>query len=592
MFPLTQVSPRAAGIVAAIAVTASLAAAPDAVKQSHVAVPMRDGVVLRAEVWRPAATGRFPVLVYRTPYGRLQATAQDTMFEQAVARGYAVVAQDVRGRYDSEGEFVPYQQEGRDGYDTIEWAARQPWSDGRVGTFGLSYPGAVQWLAAMERPPHLRAMVPAMTFATPRHFFYFGGVFDLSWIGWVWNNIAPDVRARNGLEGPKSGRDARTAFAALGPGLHRRLPLSALDELRPVAPWYFEWLDHPPEDPWWDWGELRGRYDRLDGVAVLNISSWYDEAYGPDGATTNFAGLLAARQGQADPGTQLLLGPWTHGVPRPADCRVGQRDFCPAAIIDYDALVLDWMDRYVRGLNNGVDRRKPVRYFVMGTNEWRDVDAWPPPGTEWRSLYLHGAPIAGRPGRLDREAPARPPATTSFTSDPSDPVVNPHPFNTGAQDWRGLAGRADVSVFETDPLERDLEVTGPITAEIFLSCDAPDTDLWVRLLDVAPDGTAHTLMSPGADVLRASYRNGGRERLEPGRVYRLRLERLMTGNVFARGHRVRVQISASLSPDFSVNLHTGARETVSAERRRARLTVHHDATRPSRIVLPVAPLGR
>lgn len=587
MFRWTQGSTRAAGLAAACALTAGLTAAPAMVKETTVAVPMRDGVVLRAEVWRPAADGRYPVLVYRTPYGRLQAAGADTIFERAVARGYAVVVQDVRGRYGSEGDFLPYQQEGRDGYDTIEWAARQPWSDGRVGTFGLSYPGAVQWLAALERPPHLRAMVPAMTFATPRHFFYFGGVFDLSWIGWVWNNIAPDVRARNGLAGPTSGRDARAAFAALAPRLHRRLPLGALDELRPVAPWYFEWLAHPPEDPWWDWGELRGRYDRLESVAVLNISSWHDEAYGPDGATTNFAGLRAARQGRTDPATQLLLGPWTHGVPAPADCRVGQRDFCPAAIIDYAQLVLDWMDRYVRGLDNGVDRRKPVRYFVMGANEWREADGWPPPGTEWRSLYLDAAPGPGRPGRLLREAPVSAQASTGFTSDPSDPVVNPRPFNTGAQDQRGLADRADVTVFDSDPLEGDLDVTGPITAEIFLSCDAPDTDLWVRLLDVAPDGTAYTLMSPGADVLRASYRNGGRELLEAGRVYTLRLERLMTGNRFARGHRVRVQIFATLSPDFSVNLHTGARETVSAETRRARLTVHHDARHPSRIVLPI-----
>ncbi|MGH9795446.1 MAG: CocE/NonD family hydrolase [Candidatus Acidiferrales bacterium] len=318
--------------------------------QSGVAIPMRDGVVLRAEVWRPAGEGKFPTLVYRTPYGAKRAAEGYSIFDKAVERGYAVVIQDVRGRYASDGEFLPYQQEGRDGYDTIEWAARQPWSDGNVGTFGLSYPGAVQWLAAMERPPHLRAMVPAMTFSSPRNFFYSGGVFDLSWIAWIWNNIAPDVRAKKNLPGPKTGQEAREALRKLGPEFQRRLPLNALHELKGVAPWYFEWMRHEPWDSWWDWAELRGKYERADGVAVLNFSSWHDEAYGPEGATTNFNGLRAARRGAPDAKTQLILGPWSHGVPGPQDCEVGRRNFCPAANMDYDALVLDWMDRYVRGI--------------------------------------------------------------------------------------------------------------------------------------------------------------------------------------------------------------------------------------------------
>src|SRR3990172_2880885 len=210
---------------AAIAFAAGLAGRQDIVRDRDVAVPMRDGVVLRAEVWRPAGAGRVPVLVYRTPYGRLQAIETYDTFTRAVERGYAVVVQDVRGRYGSDGDFTPYQQEGRDGYDTIEWAGRQPWSDGHVGTFGLSYPGAVQWLAAMERPPHLKAMVPAMTFSTPRNFFTSGGVADLSWIGWIWNNIAPDTRARKNLPGPKTGEEARTDWKRSADRLRRHLPL-------------------------------------------------------------------------------------------------------------------------------------------------------------------------------------------------------------------------------------------------------------------------------------------------------------------------------------------------------------------------------
>lgn len=575
-------------ILATLALLVPPAAAQDAPKDSNVAVPMRDGVVLRAEVWRPRAEGRFPTLVYRTPYGRLRALEGHTTFRRAIERGYAVVIQDVRGRYGSDGEFVAYQQEGRDGYDTIEWAARQPWSDGTVGTFGLSYPGAVQWLAALERPPHLRAMVPAMTYSTPRNFFYFGGVFDLSWIGWIWNNIAPDVRARKDLPGPKTTREARAAWARVGDQFHSRLPLDALDELKAVAPWYFEWLAHPPEDPWWDWAEVRGRYDRMDDIAVLNVSSWYDEAYGPEGATTNFNGLRAARTGQANPMTKVIIGPWSHGVPGPSDCKVGRRDFCPSAIIDYDAMVLDWMDRYVRGIDNGVDRQKAVRYFVMGPDEWREADRWPLPDAEARTMYLGAPAVPGRPGSLETEAPVAEASASTFVSDPASPVLDAHPFYAGANDYRSLTSRKDVLVFDSAPLERDTEVTGSIAAEIHLSSDAPDTDLWVRLLDVAPDGTALNLMSAGLDVLRASYRNGRRELLEPGHVYRLALDRLMTSHVFRADHRIRVQISATFFPAFSRNLHTGARETSSADTRRATITIHHDRHHASRVVLPIA----
>jgi len=177
----------------------------DFVSEHNVAITMRDGVALRADILRPKADGRFPVLVYRTPYGKVFAEKEHTTFRHALERGYAVVIEDVRGRYDSDGEFRPYQNEGRDGYDTIEWAAKQPWSNGNVGTFGLSYPGAVQWLAAVESPPHLKAMVPAMTFSTPQNFFYAYGTWDMSWIEWIWDNIAPDARVKKAFRerGPK-----------------------------------------------------------------------------------------------------------------------------------------------------------------------------------------------------------------------------------------------------------------------------------------------------------------------------------------------------------------------------------------------------
>ena len=555
--------------------------------ERNVEVPMRDGVLLRANVWRPAAGGPFPVLVYRTPYGKDSAEDWYTTHLRAVERGYAVVLQDVRGRYDSEGDFDPYQNEGRDGYDTIEWAAAQPWSNGSVGTFGLSYPGAVQWLAAVEGPPHLKAMVPAMTFSTPRNFFYSGGVFDASWILWIHNSIAPDLRRRKGLPGAKTAAEAQAAWEATGLEMRSRLPLDALDELREVAPFYFEWLQHPPSDPWWDWAEIRGRYDQVT-AAVLNLSGWYDEAYGPEGATTNFNGLIDSRRNDPTPRTALILGPWIHGVGSVAQTTTGDLDFGPAAALDYDELILRWMDHYLKGIDNGIGSEEPVRIFVMGENRWHDESAWPPPGVESSTLYLAAEATDDSLGALLPTPPTLASATSSLTSDPSNPVADPYVV-FGPHDYGELAGSGGVLVFDSAPLEEDVEVTGPITAEIFLSCDCSDTDLWVRLLDVAPDGSAYNLMSPGLDVVRASYRDldKGRQLLEPATVYRLDFTNLMTSNLFRQGHRIRVQISTAFTPHFSRNLHSGELETTSMKMQRAEISIHHDARYPSHITLPM-----
>jgi putative CocE/NonD family hydrolase len=576
-------------ILPALAFLAAAASAP--LVEHEVAVPMRDGVVLRAEVWRPAAAGRFPVLVYRTPYDRRHAQGEGSTVARAAARGYAVVVQDVRGRYGSDGEFEPYRNEGRDGYDTIEWAAAKPWSDGSVGTFGLSYPGAVQWLAAVESPPHLKAMAPAMTFSTPRNFFYSGGVFDMSWTAWIWNNIAPDVRVRRGFAGPRTGEEARAEWDRIRDPILRRLPLSALDEFRDVAPYMFTWLRHPAGERWWDWAELRGRYGRV-GAAVLNLSGWHDEAYGPEGALTNFLGLLAARRGQADSRAKLVIGPWVHGgVMDAGEAQAsGDRTFGAAAVIDYGETVLRFMDRYVRGLDNGVDREPRVKAFVMGENVWREADRWPLPGTVPRTLVLDGVSMPHHPGRLEWRAHPASDGFSSFLSDPERPVQDPFATQPGAHDYRMLSEREDVVTFETAPLEDERRIVGPITAHMYVSTsDATDVDIWVKLFDVAPDGTAFNLMSPGLDVVRASYRGGGprRQLLRPGRVYELRFENLMTGNTFCEGHRLRLVVCGAFFPHFSRNLQTGALEMVSAASRPDRIHLHHSGRYPSRLVLPV-----
>lgn len=556
-----------------------------------VVVTMRDGVVLRADVWLPAASGRFPTLVYRTPYGKHLATKQTT-FQKAIERGYAVVICDVRGRYASDGEFWPYQNEGRDGYDTIEWAAKQAWSNGDVGTFGLSYPGAVQWLAAVENPPHLKAMVPAMTFSTPRNFFYSGGVFDGSWLDWTWFNIAPDLRRKKNLAGPRTHAEAAAAWKTEHERMQSFLPLSELPDLKDAAPFYYEWMKHPPADAWWDFAELRGKYGQVH-AAVLNISGWYDEAYGPDGATTNFNGVLAARRGEKDPRTRTIIGPWTHGGQE--EHRSGEREFGVPAAIDYDELILQWMDHYVRGMDNGVGGEKPVRIFVMGKNEWRDEEEWPLKRARVTTYFLRNdarTPENAKKhsGALKIEAAATQETYSEFTSDPAHPVTNTYP-DYGAHDYRALADRDDVLVFDTEPLAADTEVTGPMHAAIYASADVRDFDLWVRVMDVWPNGTPWNLNNPGSEVLRASYRNGGSkpELLKPGSVYKLDFDRMLTSNVFLRGHRIRVQISAAFFPQFARNLQSGMSEMTSSQTRAGKIRIWHDAGRTSAITLPVIP---
>ncbi|HVS16507.1 MAG TPA: CocE/NonD family hydrolase [Thermoanaerobaculia bacterium] len=556
------------------------APAADAVHRRDLDVPMRDGVLLRANLWRPAGDGPFPVLVYRTPYGKDEAERLYRTHLRAVERGWAVLLVDVRGRFASQGDLDPYRNEGRDGFDTIEWAAAQPWSDGRVGTYGLSYPGAVQWLAALERPPHLRAMVPAMTFSSPRAFFTFGGVFDLSWLPWIHLSMAPATRVRHDLPGARTAEEAAAFWAERGSELLEYRPLVEVPATRDVAPFYFEWLAHPPEDPWWDPLEIRGRYAEVD-PAVLHLSGWHDEAYGPEGAATNFAGLVAARGGVESARTELVLGPWVHGVGAVSRPVVGERDFGPDAALDYDALVLDFLDRHVRGAD--LQAPPPVRYFLMGEDRWREAQTWPPPAAR-ESLFLVGGEERGS---LRHSGDGTAPDATAFVSDPEDPVRDPYAA-FGAHDYRALATGPHRAVFETAPFAEDTEISGPITAEVWIDCDCRDFDLWVRLFDVAPEGTAWNLMSPGLDVQRASARAPGAPRpVTPGEPVRLELDRLVTANLFRRGHRLRAIVTGSFAPHLSRNLQTGASERTSSASRPATLTILHDDAHPSRLVVPV-----
>ena len=345
-----------------------------------------------------------------------------------------------------------------------------------------------------------------------------------------------------------------------------------MKEFENIAPWYYDWLRHPAYDPWWNWAELRGKYDRT-SAAVLNFSAWYDEAYGPHGAINNYVGVVDARRGKPARAA-LIMGPWSHGVPRVGRTAVGEREYGPAGSIDYDDVVIRWMDRYVRDIDNGVEREKPVHVFILGSNRWIDADAWPIPGIRADTIKLT---------KLSDQS--------VIASDPKNPVLNPFADKPGAHDYRALAARPDVVLFDTPLLKQDLTVIGAMKAELTISSDAPDTDIWVKVYDVAPDGTAYNLMSPGLDVIRASYRHAKPERelLKKNALYKLTLGDLYTGNTFKQGHRIRVAIMTSFAPDFSHNLHTGELESTSAASRVAHVTVYHDDTHRVRLILPVLP---
>jgi hypothetical protein len=576
--PLTPFA-RASGVSAVLLAASLLLAAPlsaqrpaDIAVDSNVTIRMRDGVVLQATVFRPVAEGRYPTLVYRTPYNRAHAPA---ITDAAVRRGYVVVVQDVRGRYGSSGRFNPYFHDGKDGYDTIEWAAGQPWSDGSVGTFGLSYPGAVQWLAAKEHPRALKAMVPAMTYSTPETFWYSGGVWDGSWLDWVWFNIAPDLRVKANVAGPRTAREARQIADTAMPRL-RGLPLAALPDFKGIAPWYYDWMTHPPRDPWWTWATLRGEYAGIP-AAVLNISGYYDEPYGPRGAIDNYAGLVA---GGGRNRAALILGAWTHGGQE--ETSAGDRDFGPNARINDAETILGWMDHYIKGAFTLLP--SPVRVYVMGVGQWRHYQGWPPEGQRPDTLLLTASGLARR--NSSKTTGSR------FHSDPANPLTDPYGGTAGAHEYGSLAGRKDLLMFDTPPLDSAVEIVGPITVELTVSATVPDFDIWVQLFDVMPDGSAYNLAGFGGGIQRVSYRHGGpqRELVKPGQEVRVTLDRLVTANHFLPGHRIRLMVASAFAPLFSRNLQTGALEFDSARTQAGEITVHHSPTAVSRLILPTVPV--
>ena len=565
--------------------------------ETNVAVPMRDGVVLRADVYRPAGGGRHPTLLHRIPYGkhspRYRSMYLDPM--RALDRGYAVVIQDVRGRHASDGEWYPYVNEAQDGYDTIDWIASQPWSDGNVGMFGISYHGATQWLAATEAHPALKAIVPGVTADSYYDSWtYLGGVFQLFWIsGWASGFVLDDFAPRS-MRHP----EARTLLREWRRdpfAIANHLPLGDMPALREVCDYYYDWLEHSTYDDYWKSFAPREKYDRIT-VPALNQGGWYD---GFIRATLRNYEDMQEQGGSELARSQqhLVVGPWLHqALPEPS---AGNGYFGPSAsgaAIDWHGMQIAWFDRWLRGEDNGVDTDPSAYLFVMGANEWRAEEAWPPPDAETMTLFLRSG---GRANSLngDGELSADPPAVSEspdhFLYNPANPVPTnggahlggvPTLFNVGVQDQRGVESRGDVLVYTSEPLERDTEVTGYVTLDLWAATTAEDTDWTGKLVDVHPDGRTLNVCD---GILRASYRDSleAPSLVKSGEICQLRVEVGPTAMLFRKGHRIRLEVSSSNFPAYA--RHTGSPHDQSAEMTPATQTVLHDADHPSALQLPV-----
>ncbi len=537
-------------------------------------VKMRDGVELSADVYRPEIEGRYPVILTRTPYVKAGMVATGRRF---ATHGYVFVAMDVRGRGDSDGVFVPYRNEGLDGYDSIEWCAAQPWSNGKVGTYGGSYLGRVQWLAAVQQPPHLVAMVPLVSPSDPFVEWPTGIPLpmDISWYHLTAGHVEQNEDA---VDWSKA---------------HWHLPLVTLDDAigRPNPHWK-AMFDHPQRDAWWDKMCYQNKYDRV-RVPALNISGWYDDEQ--IGTPLNYAGMTAkGATEQSRKNQKLLMGWWPHNT-FISGTKLGQVDFgSAAATLDRDAYILRWFDYWLKGQDTGIMKEPPVKLFVMGENRWVDENEWPIARTKWTKFYLHSKGRANSTygdGALATGEPANEPVDR-YTYDPADPA----PFVTepsfaqigGPDDYRPVERRDDVLVYTSDPVTEDTEVCGPIKAQLWASTSARDTDFMAMLIDVWPNGFAERLID---GMVRARFREGMEKQslIEPGRVYGYDVNMWNTCQTFLKGHRIRVQVSSSAFPKFDRNPNTGEPLGTTTRMIAAQQQIYHDAAHPSHILLPVVP---
>ncbi len=542
---------------------------------------MRDGVVLRADIYRPPGDARVPAVLNRTPYDRSRRLTPPAALdpEVATAAGVALVCQDVRGRFASDGDFYPFRAEGPDGFDSVEWLAARDWCSGSVAMAGRSYSAATQWLAAATRPPHLTAIFPIVTGS--RYYdgwIYQGGAFQLGFnLFWI-QMMTPGARG-----------SLTSQF--------RHLPISDPPLLQdsPAATFYRDWLAHQTEDDYWRSLEPVGGYARIT-VPAYNVGGWYDLLL--KGTLENYQGMRdSAGSARAREASRLLIGPWAHGstygpFPDKTFEAFGDNDR-----IDLADVQLDFYATHAEG-GAGASGEAPVRIFVMGANRWRDERDWPLARARETRWYLHGeGDVAVAGGGLSTAEPDEEPAE-AYVFDPADPaptIGGPASLpgrvlqtNAGPLDQRPLEGRRDVLVFSSAPLTEPIEVTGPLLVVLHAATSGPDTDFVAKLCDVEPDGFSRILAE---GILRGRY-VGGFDRpraLEPGRPYEYRIDLVATSNLFLEGHRIRVIVTSSSFPRFDRNANSGCRlgEDGPDDLRPGRQTVFHDRARPSHIVLPV-----
>jgi putative CocE/NonD family hydrolase len=575
--------------------------------ERDVPITLRDGVTTYIDVYRPDDAEPHPVILQRTPYNKsmLAVSIAQIDFLKATRRGYAVAIQDCRGRYTSEGDFRPFYQEMNDGYDSVEWIGTQPWCDGNVGMVGASYIGAVQWLAAVMAPPHLKAIIPIVTASDYYEgWTYQGGAFELGFmVGWVPPYLIAESLLNSRWGTSPTEADKATVIAGLNDlsTFANILPLKDLPLTREHAPYFQEWLAHSSRDEFWKGVCISDRHANV-RVPSLNVGGWYDVFQG--GTVRNFQGVREkGATEEARRGTQLLMGPWYHSNP-PAQV-VGTTDFGVLSSsggtpleYDVDEDFLRFFDRWLKGERNGVDDDARIKLFVMGENAWRYEQEWPPARTQWTEYYLHSdgrANNARGDGLLSTDAPGAEKAD-HFLYDPNNPVPTlggqlccyfPQ-MPAGPFDQQPVEARDDVLVYSTPPLARDVEVTGPIAVTLWASTSAPDTDFTAKLVDVHPDGKAINLTD---GIIRARFRQGtDQERpITPNEPLEYTIDAWNTSNLFKAGHCIRLEISSSNFPRFDRNLNTGHTLGQDAEMQVAVQTILHDAAHPSRVTLPIIP---
>jgi putative CocE/NonD family hydrolase len=536
-------------------------------------VPMRDGVRLASDIFLPEVEGAFPVVFMRTPYGK-RGLRETALFY--VSHGYAVVLQDCRGRFDSEGTFYAWHQERPDGFWATEWIGKQPWCNGRVGTIGGSYLGCTQWLSAPLRSRYLKCMVPDVC---PSDCWeqdqYVGGEFSLNLnVSWALD---------------KSGRINQGVGTLMDlEKLYWHLPIGTIDEAAGFdVPFLHDWLEHECYDAYWKDISDEDKFSEID-IAVLNTGGWYDAYAG--GALAHFTGMRRyGKTENARRSQKVLLGGWSHGR---TDTKCGEFDFGPAVEFDVRALELRFLDYWLKGTDNGVMAEPPIHLFVMGVNGWYNFEDWPPDGARTVPYYLHSegkAAVKNEDGLLSTAPPAEEVADV-FDYDPCNPVPtlggNHSAGSGGIRDQRPIEARDDVLVYTSAPLKHDLAVVGSVSLKLYISSSAPDTDFVARLVDVFLDGYAMNICE---GILRTCYREG-REKpvlMAQGEVYELTISLGVTANVFRAGHRIRLDITSSSFPRFARNLNMGHPIALATEIRVAKQMVHHSKGFPSCLLLPV-----